>query len=197
MFVIVGLGNPGEKYEKTRHNIGRMLVNTFREENEFFEWTKSKNAEAMYSKGTIDDVFVELILPEAFMNNSGKSVKYAVTKLEVKPEHVVVVYDDVDLAIGKVKVSFGKGAGGHNGILSIINAIDTKDFIRIRVGVAGKSFWTGKSGRPAAGLALNKHVLGNFKKREQGDLDAASGAVDTAIKTIVTKGVEAAMNEVN
>ncbi len=197
MFAIFGLGNPGKKYEKSRHNVGRMFVDSFAKQNDFSDWEKSKNAEALYSKGDVGDEFVELILPETFMNKSGISVKYVVTKHDVEPEKIVVVYDDIDLSIGEIKISFGKGAGGHNGIDSIIKSIKTKDFIRIRVGVAGKSFWTGKVRRPPSGAPMTKYILGNLKKQEEDVLKKTSKIVNEAIQTIITKGIDVAMNKFN
>lgn len=194
MFYIVGLGNPGDKYENTRHNIGRSLLLKITE-TENFVWEKNKGANALYSQGDIDGNSIELYLPETFMNNSGQSVLYLKNKHEVHAEQVIVVYDDVDLPIGDIKISQGKGDGGHNGIKSIINALDSKKFIRIRVGVASRSFF-GNIKRPK-GLRLSSHVLGTFKKSEKQSLENVEKIVFKALKTIIVSGVGAAMNEYN
>ena len=195
MYLIVGLGNPGEKYEKTRHNAGRIIVKHFAEQNDFSEWEKSKLANALYTKGEVEDKYTELLLPETFMNNSGQSVSYAKKNNEFEPENIIVIYDDLDLPIGEFKISFSRGAGGHNGISSIVNHIKTKDFIRIRVGISPKSIF-GNMKRPR-GDKTQKFVLGNLKKSELEKLETLSKKINEAIKTIIKEGRAVAMNRFN
>lgn len=129
MKVIIGLGNPGKEYEKTRHNAGRMAVKAFAKKHEFPEWEFSKKYQSLVSAGKIGKEKILLLLPETFMNHSGKAVK----RLDAK--NSIVVHDDIDLALGAFKISFGRGSGGHKGVSSIIRALKTKDFARIRIGI--------------------------------------------------------------
>lgn len=195
MYTIVGLGNPGTKYEKTRHNIGREMLTYTMEANGFGKMIDSRKYVGRITEGVIEGVEVVFLFPDTYMNNSGSSVKKMITKQEA--EKLIVVYDDIDLAIGEVKVSFGRGAGGHNGVASIIQEIGTKDFVRVRVGIASRSLWTGKPRRPKAGAGLTKHVLGSFKKKEEQQLAEVKKRVEEIIKTIITQGVTQAMNRYN
>ncbi|MCA9366292.1 aminoacyl-tRNA hydrolase [Candidatus Kaiserbacteria bacterium] len=192
MWYIVGLGNPGEEYEGTRHNIGRQIVSALQHESGFSSWQTDKPASALTSVGTVEERKVTLVLPETFMNRSGDTVRYLHTKHGAAADAFIVVYDDVDLPFGEVRVAFGKGDGGHNGIRSLVSAIG-KDFVRVRIGVAPTSFWTGKPVRPT-GAALNKHVLGPFSKREQAQLDGVAKKALAAIHTLVQRGPHIAMN---
>lgn len=194
MFYIVGLGNPGEKYENTRHNVGRIVVRAMAGE---VSWEKSKHANALYAWGEIAGTEVGWILPETFMNKSGDTIRYVVKKHEANPGQIIVIYDDVDLALGEIKLSKGRGDGGHNGIKSIIGALGTKEFMRVRVGIAPKSFWTGKVRRPAGGAPMTRHVLGRFSRGEEKVLAEVNETVAGAIKSILTDGIEKAMNHYN
>ncbi len=155
MFYIVGLGNPGEKYENTRHNVGKHFLKCFAERHHFGAWEKDKGANALYTRGSVSEALIELLMPETYMNNSGDSVRYLKNKHDVTPEELILVYDDIDLPLGTFKISKGKGDGGHNGVSSVIKAFGSKDFVRIRIGIAGTSLWTGKPKRPN-GAGLNR-----------------------------------------
>ncbi|MFC1802172.1 aminoacyl-tRNA hydrolase [Patescibacteria group bacterium] len=136
LYTIVGLGNPGEEYKNTRHNTGRIVLDYFHKKNNFYDWEYSKNADALYSNSKIGKNKIELIAPETFMNNSGKSVLYVKNKHKIKPENIIVIYDDLDLPLGIFKIAFNRGSGGHNGIESVVKKVKTKAFIRVRVGVS-------------------------------------------------------------
>ncbi len=132
------------------------------------------------------------------MNHSGTAVRKLVPK--GAEATLVVVYDDVDIPLGEVKVSFGRGAGGHNGVESTIKSLGTKDFVRVRVGIAKTGFWPWEKGvvkRPAGGGALERHVLGKFSGREDAALERGLAAASTAIKTILESGYVKAMNQFN
>jgi len=193
MYYIVGLGNPGEKYAHTRHNVGFMVLDALTRDVQLPTAVTSSKYAGRVSEGVVDGTEVLLLYPDTFMNNSGSAVRKLVPPREIA--QLIVIYDDVDLPIGTVKVATGKGSGGHNGIASIINSLGSKDFIRVRVGIAGKTLF-GKTKRPT-GDRLADHVLGDFKKREQGSLDTSVSAAVAAIKRIVTDGVVAAMNMYN
>ena len=192
MNYIVGLGNPGTEYENTRHNVGWMALD-YVLESSFPSPVSSSKYAGRISEGVLAGEEVILLYPDTFMNKSGSAVKKLVPKGE--EGSLVVVYDDVDIPVGEIKVSFGRGDGGHNGITSIISALGTKEFARVRVGIAPKSFF-GKTKRPK-GDRLPKHVLGDFKKREQKDLDEGLEKAKVAIETLVKDGVEKAMNDCN
>ena len=193
MYYILGLGNPGKQYDGTRHNVGRDLVSAVAGE---VSWQKSKHANAHYAHGLVASTEVKWLLPDTFMNKSGDTARYVQQKHGATPEQFIVVYDDVDLAIGEFKVSTGRGDGGHNGIKSLIGALKSKDFIRIRVGVARTSFWTGKARRPE-GAALPRHVLGPFSSSERKKLTTMQDSISQALTVIVRDGVQAAMNQYN
>lgn len=194
MFYIVGLGNPGEMYTNTRHNVGWMVLTDVQERNGLPGFVDKRSIGGRISEGVLFGTDVFLLLPTTYMNKSGASIKKVVTNAE-EAKRLIVIYDDVDIPIGEMKISFGRGSGGHNGITSIINALGTKDFVRIRIGVAGRGFF-GTVKRPK-GDRLSKHVLGAFKKSELGQLKEVSDTVANALKTILTEGVEKAMNQYN
>lgn len=193
MYYVIGLGNPGAKYAHTRHNIGREIVAQFAEVEQCNEWTRDKAANAYLAQCAVHDASVTLVLPETYMNRSGETVRY----LRMEPSEMIVVYDDIDLPLGKIKISKGKGDGGHNGMKSILGAVATNDIIRIRVGVAPTSFWTGDVKRPAGGAALERFVLSRFKLAERRARDRVAEQVFHAITTIVADGVDIAMNQFN
>lgn len=193
MFYVIGLGNPGDKYATTRHNIGRMVIDNMCEGN----WDKDKGANALSAKLSLSGELVELYAPETFMNKSGETAKYIKDKLGAAVEEIVVVHDEIDLPFGEIKVSKGKGAGGNNGIDSIIKQLGSKDFVRIRVGIAPTSFWTGKTKRPSGGGPLERFVLKPFSPGERKQLPDVFVKSREVIEAIVSEGVEVAMNKVN
>lgn len=194
MHYLVGLGNPGERYQNTRHNVGWYMVREFIALHGLPQLVSSSKYAGEVSEGMLGEHELTCLLPTTYMNKSGSAVAKLVPKNETS--NLIVVYDDVDLPIGELKVSVGRGAGGHNGIQSIIEALGSKDFTRIRIGVAGKSFWTGKTKRPN-GERLAGHVLGRFTAREQKALAALAPTFNDVVATIVEAGVEQAMNQFN
>ena len=195
MFYIIGLGNPGQKYSNTRHNLGFTLVEALRVTHGLPDWTDDKYANAKRSAGAMAGKPVELFLPQTYMNASGAAVQKLVPKGEVTS--LIVVHDDIDLLFGEVKVAKGRGAGGNNGVQSIISTLGTKDFVRVRIGIAPTSFWTGKVKRPAGGGPLERFVLKKFSKKEQQQWPEILIRVRAAIETIITDGVAQAMNQYN
>jgi len=165
MYIIVGLGNPGKEYKLTRHNVGRIMLEYFANANadSFCEWENSSKAKALYSNGKIGKSKVELIMPETFMNNSGKSVLYAKNKHKIKSEKIIVIYDDLDMGIGSFKISFNKGSGGHKGLESIIKSIKTKEFLRIRVGISPITS-SGKLKKPKGEEKVLNLIMKDFRK---------------------------------
>lgn len=193
-YIIVGLGNPGEDYKDTRHNTGQMLLEWFGKSLDV-EWKDDKKLGAKVSKIKIGKTPVILVLPENFMNNSGKAVKPLVTSIK-SAEKMMVVYDDLDLPFGKAKISFNKSSGGHRGLESIIKSIKTEKFARIRVGISPVTP-TGKIKKPSGEEQVTKVILGKFKDDEIKGLKKLSKKVNEAIENFVLKGLEVAMNGFN
>ncbi|MBI2065861.1 MAG: peptidyl-tRNA hydrolase [Candidatus Zambryskibacteria bacterium] len=161
MYIIVGLGNPSSQYAKTRHNTGRMAADFLAEKIEG----------------------VKVFVPDTFMNKSGSAVVKVVKSKRVA-EKLIVIYDDLDLPLGAMKISYNRGSGGHKGLESIIRALKTREFIRIRIGI-------GKRGD------VEKHILGNFSKLEMEKLKKVFKKSAQAVETIKEHGLERAMTEFN
>ncbi|MFZ2149712.1 MAG: aminoacyl-tRNA hydrolase [Minisyncoccia bacterium] len=175
MKLVVGLGNPGVEYENTRHNAGRILAQMVEK-----KWEGPK---------------VKFITPDTFMNNSGKAV-VALVKSKKDLKDLVVIYDDVDLPIGKIKISFNRSSGGHNGLASIIKHLKSEEFVRIRIGIAPATP-SGKIKKPKGEEAMLKFLLGEFKKPELEVLKKLSKKISEAIKTIFTESKDKAMSLYN
>lgn len=196
MYTIVGLGNPGNEYVDTRHNVGWAVLSMFAEKNSFPTFERSSRYSCLIAEGTFEGEYVTILLPTTFMNKSGQSLaRYFKDFNRENIDKLIVVHDDVDLLFGTVRVSYDRGAGGHNGIQSIIDTMTTKRFIRIRVGIARKNFF-GAVERPR-GEALSTFVLGKFTKSEREQLPAIQAKVDEALLLIIGKSVEHAMQEIN
>src|SRR3989338_1615476 len=162
--VIVGLGNPGQEYEKTRHNAGRAAVELLARQGDFEDFVTNKKALALVAKGHIDSENTILVLPETMMNASGKAVA-AFIKTPKAAKNLIVVQDDLDLPLGTIKMVVGRGSGGHKGVESVMRAVKSKDFARIRIGISavGKKHQAKKvSGEDK----VIKHVIGSFRPAE-------------------------------
>ena len=186
-FIFVGLGNPGEEYKDTRHNVGRIILEKVRVACEGSEWKHDKKLNALVSKGEIDEGKLVLIEPETFMNKSGLSVKPLITSAK-KAEQLVVIYDDLDLPLGTMKMSFNRGSGGHKGLESIIKTLKTEKFIRIRIGISS----------PLKGGKVKKpDILGQLKKPDIEVLNKQSKKIVDILPLLLTKGVGDTMTEFN
>ena len=192
---IVGLGNPDDEYKGTRHNLGRAAVQFFAEKNDFSEWKHEKKANALVAKGEIGGHKITCILPEVYMNKSGQSVAYFVKNAKAA-ERTIVVYDELDLPFGGVKLAFGRGSGGHKGIESIVRALKTKDFVRVRLGISA-STPSGKLKKVQGEDNVQKFILGTFSKKEQSTVDAILKHVNIVLQTVALRGRAQAMNEFN
>lgn len=181
MWLIVGLGNPGNKYAKTRHNLGFMVIDSLSSEMNISLKNKSKNF--TYGKGCIDEHNLILTKPITFMNRSGIAVRDACNKFS-RIENMIVIHDDIDLDIGKIRIKKNGSAGGHRGIESIIELTGTKDFLRLKIGI-------GRSTR----IPPEDYVLRPFTKKEQSVIkNSIENAVD-AVEMIINKGISHAQNE--
>lgn len=178
MYIVVGLGNPGEEYKETRHNTGRLFV-------EYLE----NNPPA----GGIQNI--KLVHPDTFMNKSGSGVA-KVVKSKKAAEKLIVIYDDLDLPLGSMRVSYDRGSGGHKGIESIIRALGTTAFIRIRIGISPTTP-SGKLKKPKGDLEVEKHILGEFKKPEKEILKKVFKKAAEAVELLSTETLQTAMTRAN
>ena len=194
-WVITGLGNPGDEYEHTRHNTGRMALQQFCTEHRLGEWKEDKKSKATVARGMIERTLVVLVLPDTFMNKSGSAIVKYVKSVKAA-EKLVVVYDDLDLPLGAMKISFDRGSGGHKGIESIARATKTKRFWRVRVGVS-LSTAGGDLRKPSGEKEVLKFILDPFKPHEHAQLKQVFKRVSQALETIVLDGPEKAMNQFN
>lgn len=195
-YLVVGLGNPGENYEGTRHNVGRMFAEFVRAQEDFSEWENEKKAQAQLTRGKIGKHDVFLTLPDTFMNKSGSAVAYLSRSRKAKPEHVVVAYDDIDLPLGTLKISFDRGSGGHRGLESVIKSLKTREFLRIRFGISGATP-KGKTKKPQGEEKVLKFLLGAFKKDELTALKKIFKKAHEALVVAITEGREKAMSQFN
>lgn len=175
MKLVVGLGNPGKEYENTRHNTGRIIV----------ELIKKK----------LEDKKIKFITPDAFMNNSGRAVAPLV-KTKKDLENLVVIYDDIDLPLGKMKISFNRSSGGHNGLSSIIKALKSQEFLRIRIGIAFATP-SGKIKKPKGEKMVINFILGEYKKPELEIIKKLSKKVTEMVEVIFSEGKDKAMSLFN
>ena len=192
-FIIVGLGNPGAEYENTRHNTGWILLEHLREAFKFPEWEEDKKLSARTAEGKIGKASVSFILPETFMNNSGRSVA-SLVKSKKAAERLVVIHDDLDIPFGSVKFSFNKSSGGHRGVDSIVKAVKTEAFIRFRIGISAMTP-KGVLKKPTGEAAVSKHILGKFSSAELATLKKISQKIGDALATLVADGREKAMSQ--
>lgn len=186
MFVIVGLGNPDKKYEKTRHNIGFDVIDALAEK--YHISVTDKKHKALCGTGMIEGMKVLLVKPQTYMNNSGESVGEIMNfyKLDAE-EDLLVIFDDISLQPGKIRIRKKGSAGGHNGIKSIIAHTGTQNFKRIKVGV----------GEKPQGWDLADHVLGHFSESDRKDVEFAIADAVKAAGLIVMDDIDQAMNEYN
>jgi PTH1 family peptidyl-tRNA hydrolase len=173
MYIVVGLGNPGDEYAQTRHNTGRLA------------------ADFIAAKTDVVKVFT----PETFMNKTGAAVA-KVVKSKKAAEKLIVIYDDLDLPLGTLKISFNRSSGGHRGVESIIKALKTEGFMRIRIGIS-PSTPSGKLKKPKGEAAVEKHILSEFKKPEIDILKKMFKKSLEIVETISEHGLTRAMTEFN
>ncbi|PIP68835.1 aminoacyl-tRNA hydrolase [Candidatus Nomurabacteria bacterium CG_4_9_14_0_2_um_filter_32_10] len=191
MKLIVGLGNPGEEYKNNRHNTGFIMLDFILGKK--IEWNKSSGTKLLFYKDSIVNKPVEYLKPSTFMNNSGVAVLYVKEYRKIPLKDIVVIYDDIDLPIGKMKISFDKSSGGHNGLESIIKKLKSREFVRIRIGISPETP-SGKLKKPKDVL---KFLLGEYKEKELIELKKLSKKVKEALEIIFTEGYPKAMSIFN
>jgi PTH1 family peptidyl-tRNA hydrolase len=189
MFTIVALGNPGSEYIRTRHNAAWLVLD------ELFpdvSWQSDRYAQALLAKAELSHSVITLIKPQTFMNRSGETVGYLVGK-GLLSENLIVIQDDVDLPLGKIRISFDSSAGGHNGIKSITNTLGTAAYTRVRIGIAPVDA-EGNIYKPAD---TSSFVLKDFSSPDLDKVQSLAPTIKHALETIVEEGKEVAMNRFN
>lgn len=185
MYIIIGLGNPTREYQATRHNIGFDVITRIADDNNIA--LDIKKHKAICGRGYIEGEKVVLAQPQTYMNLSGESVRELVDFYKAAADKVIIIYDDISLDAGQLRLREKGSAGGHNGIKSIISHLGTQEFLRIKVGVGDKP----------AGWDLADYVLSRFHDEEQPVIREAIKKSSEAVKTIIKNGMESAMNIYN
>lgn len=204
--ICIGLGNPGKEYEGTRHNVGRESVEKFAKKMDFNDFSFDKKSNALVSLGKVGKNKTTLILPETFMNKSGQAVvKFAKGAKKIKrhdgktvkafPE-LIVVHDDLDIPLGKAKISWDKSAGGHKGVDSVIKALGTQAFFRIRIGITPTTPG-GKLKKPDHDKVIDNFIVASFKEKEALELKKVMKKIVDCIEMATTDSPERAMGEYN
>jgi PTH1 family peptidyl-tRNA hydrolase len=186
VYLIAGLGNPGLKHRNTRHNVGFKVINL---------WAKSlgihlsgRRFGSRNTRATFQDKSVILLLPLTYMNESGKSIRACVDYFDLRAEDVLVIHDDIDLPLGKIRVVRNGGAGGHKGILSVVHHLGTREFPRLKIGV----------GRPRYdGESIEDYVLSPFYPDEEEIIQEVLQLAIQACELFIAHGIDTAMNEIN
>lgn len=184
VILIAGLGNPGSQYRGNRHNVGFMALDSLGESSGVH--AGQSKFDGSYGRGSIEGVKTVLLKPMTFMNLSGKSVSACSRYFSVSPEDILVIYDDVDLPLGTVRLKTGGGAGGHNGIQSIVDSLGNRDFHRLRLGIGPNRY-----------SDLSDFVLGDFSSTERSEVDVMLKRSVDAVRLFLREGPSKAMNSVN
>ncbi|MBW6519494.1 MAG: aminoacyl-tRNA hydrolase [Desulfoarculaceae bacterium] len=190
MFLVVGLGNPGSEYAATRHNVGFMVVDELARR--FGVSVDREKWQAHSAQVVLWGRQICFLKPVTFMNLSGKAVVRYVDFYKMRPDQIVVVHDDLDMAPGRVKLVAGGGTGGHNGIRSLVQCLGTKDFLRLKMGI-------GRPGRLSLcpGMSVEKYVLAPFAPDEKMLLEQRMDLIEKGLEYLVCDGVAKAMNLLN
>ncbi len=180
MTIIIGLGNPGKKFEDTRHNIGFLVLDKFMEKNNFPNFKFSKKSNALLSENILNDEKVILVKPQTFMNDSGKAIKKITEPYTLYPKPLIVaVHDDIDLPVGKIKIVQERGSAGHKGVESIIKNIGNNGLVRVRVGIA-----------PQSEIKAKQIVLKKFSKKEQEIMNDVNKKTVEALDFLLQNGLD-------
>jgi len=201
MLIIIGLGNPGEKFEKTRHNLGFRALDFFAFKNNFSDFEFSKKYESLISQKIYSNILqniritnnpeeqkIILVKPQTFMNNSGLAVKKLTKSYPLDANPLIIIHDDIDLPLGKLKISKNSGAGGHKGVDSIINNLGKNDFIRFKIGICPEK------GKPKS---VESFVIKKFTKEELETIGETIKKTSDALNLFIKEGLEKTMNQFN
>jgi len=182
---VVGLGNPGDQYEGTRHNIGFAVIDALSPV--YGIRLTKKKFDTVYGKGRVKDKDVLLVKPLAYMNRSGIPIQRLLTYYKITFQDMLVIHDDIDLSFGRIKIKVKGGHGGHNGVRSIMDACGHDEFTRVRVGI----------GRSEKGTSVTNHVLGRFQQADEARLEQIVARSRDAVVTILCEGTKEGMNRYN
>ena len=185
MLLLVGLGNPGARYSSTRHNVGFRFIDLMAKRAEIR--LSERRAKAVLGRGRIAGHDVVLAKPRTFMNNSGEGIKYLLARFGGRPSDLLVVYDEMALPTGRIRLRAAGSHAGHNGIRSIISTVQTEEFPRLRIGV----------GQPSQGAESIPHVLGRFSKEEEPLIARAVQDAVSAVRCMLEENIDIAMNRYN
>ncbi len=185
-FLIAGLGNPGIRYQNTRHNVGFKVIDRIIKEFSL-SFKEDKHSNYLFAQTFIQDKKIFFIKPVTFMNKSGEAIATVLNYYEIPIQNLFVIHDDLDIDFGKIKLTRNGGHGGHNGIKSIITAVNSKKFPRLKIGI----------GRPPNKIPPDRYVLSNFEKEEVEKLQRIIETSKDATLFFIMHGIEAAMNEFN
>jgi len=185
MYIIAGLGNPTREYEKTRHNVGFEVIDVLADM--LGTTVEEKKFKGCDGRGIIGGEKVLLLKPQTFMNLSGESIRAASDFYKVDPEHIIIIYDDISLDVGQLRIRKKGSAGGHNGIKNIIAHLGTQEFPRIKVGVGDKP----------KKMDLADYVLSRFSKEDRAAMEDAFKEAAKAVEVMITEGMDIAMNQFN
>lgn len=185
MYVVIGLGNPGKKYSGTKHNVGFDAIDCLSQRNNV-KVTKIKH-QSIYGEFNLNGEKVILVKPQTYMNNSGISVKSIVEYYKIPIENIIVLYDDIDIEIGSLRIRKKGSAGSHNGMKSIIYHLQKDNFPRVRIGI----------GKPGEKIDLVNHVLGGFNKEDRQRVDDIILKAAKAVEEIINTDIDKAMNMYN
>ena len=185
MYIIAGLGNPTKQYEGTRHNAGFRVIDRIAADYRIS--VDSKKFKALCGSGYIEGQKVLLLKPQTYMNLSGESIREAADFYKVEPEQIIIIFDDISLDVGQLRIRAKGSAGGHNGIKSIIAHLGSQDFQRIKVGV----------GEKPSGWDLADYVLGKFGSEDLEKMDQAAKDASDAVRLMLTEDISSAMNQYN
>ena len=193
-YTVIGLGNPGEKYQRTPHNIGSSLLKRLVDQplGDFEDFTANKYMRAEISKGSIGSSMLELRIPTVYMNESGEAVR------DVQdPSSLLVIHDDIDLPMGTLKISFNRGSGGHNGIRSIEKVLESRTFIRFRIGVCPVDS-EGRMRKPSSHNGVSSYLVDrDLTVSEQEKFDQLPKRLYETLQLLAERGLEKTMNNVN
>tara|TARA_B000000441_G_scaffold121141_1_gene96066 strand:+ start:1092 stop:1667 length:576 start_codon:yes stop_codon:yes gene_type:complete len=184
-FLIAGLGNPGDKYKNNRHNIGFQIIDTYLT---YFSQNKLIDKfDSEYTSINFKENKLHIIKPKTFMNESGIAVNKCINFFKIPLENLIVIYDEMDLSPGNIKIKFGGGSAGHNGIKSIINCLGSEKFTRVRIGI----------GKPVNKEKISSYVLSNFTNDELNLFNEIKTNIKYIIEDLVLEGLPFAMNKFN
>lgn len=185
-WLIAGLGNPGRKYAWSRHNAGFMVIDHLARARQV-TLSRQKKFDGDCGRGKIGRTDIILLKPMAYMNRSGQPISRAANFFQIDLDHILVIHDDIDIGYGKIKIKAKGGHGGHNGLRSIIDAVGSGDFPRVKIGI----------GRPEGPMDISDYVLGNFTAEQWGEFEPILDKAADAVSTILAHGVNEGMNRFN